>query len=674
MLEITSKEWHINQKSLPDKLSKEYEAYWEYQERLCNEGCWIDGVYINKYLYWHLNFWNTMVDQPKVGDELPTQVYGPPILRDNEWVIFNAIREAEKAQKGLAIGGIRRLSKTTTIASYIAHGLSFDKGSQNILAGINSDSIGVLASTINKGMNDLPEYFNWFRPLEKWDSRVEFGIRDAENRKHVFSELLVRNFNNGQNEEAIAGTKPRKLIIDEGGQGRFLRGLEAAMPGFTTPYGWTCSPIVTFTSGDMRTYHDVQKLMMNPQSYNFLEFPHESNPKIKHGLYLNRKYRMEAKEDSNLGKFLGREDSKELTGIFMQVSNEEKAHRISEEDLERKRKAGDKDTYLKELMYYPDKIEDMFQTKSRGKYNSYIIKSQIEKLRTNDVKGIPVELEYGPDGIQWKKSAKEIITEFPLKSQNKDAPICIFEFPVPNAPKFLYVAGIDTYKFDDAEESQSLGAVYIYKRMCSAVGEDFQDMFVASYVARPKDKEEWNENVRMLLKFYNAYALVENDVYDFIEYMKYRNEAEIYLAPQPQFQKTAVKKSSLSRKFGVSRSSTGVINFLDRLYGKYLDEIIDVDRDEQGNITKEYLGVSRIMDVGLLEESAQYDGIINTDRVIAAQLALALANELDPLIGNAQKRDSDPVFKALFLGERENKSRVFKAPRKRLKKNFIRKR
>ena len=36
----------------------------------------------------------------------------------------------------------------------------------------------------------------------------------------------------GNNEEAIAGTKPRRLIIDEIGKGNFLRGLQAAIPGF----------------------------------------------------------------------------------------------------------------------------------------------------------------------------------------------------------------------------------------------------------------------------------------------------------------------------------------------------------------------------------------------------------------------------------------------------------
>jgi len=73
-----------------------------------------------------------------------------------------------------------------------------------------------------------------------------------------FSQILIRNLDEGNNEEAIAGSKPRKLIIDEIGKGNFLRGLQAAMPGFTTPFGWGCSPILTGTGGDMKKFMDAK--------------------------------------------------------------------------------------------------------------------------------------------------------------------------------------------------------------------------------------------------------------------------------------------------------------------------------------------------------------------------------------------------------------------------------
>ena len=111
--------------------------------------------------------------------------------------------------------------------------------------------------------------------------------------------------------------------------------------------------------------------------------------------------------------------------------------------------------------------------------------------------------------------------DFPLNpSDSKDAPVIIYEFPVENPAYGLYVAGVDPYRQGQAKYCNSLGAVYIYKRMHDLTGEKFQDMFVASYVARPEKKETWEEQARLLIKYYNARTLCENDEISFIEYMK----------------------------------------------------------------------------------------------------------------------------------------------------------
>ena len=136
-------------------------------------------------------------------------------MRDNEWQVFNGIWQAEKEQKGIPIGGIRRAGKSVFEASYIGHGATFDQDSQNIIAGINAADIKLITDKIDKGLNNLPDYFKWQRIEENWTKAVSFGIRAKDNSKFVFSQILIRNLDDGNNEEAIAGTKPRKLIIDE---------------------------------------------------------------------------------------------------------------------------------------------------------------------------------------------------------------------------------------------------------------------------------------------------------------------------------------------------------------------------------------------------------------------------------------------------------------------------
>jgi len=89
--------------------------------------------------------------------------------------------------------------------------------------------------------------------------------------------------------------------------------------------------------------------------------------------------------------------------------------------------------------------------------------------------------------IDWKPSKKFPIFNFPHRpSDDLDAPVIIYEHPIDNAPRGLYIAGIDPYRQGKAKYSDSLGSVYIYKRMHSISGEEYQDMFVASYTARPE--------------------------------------------------------------------------------------------------------------------------------------------------------------------------------------------
>jgi len=225
------------------------------------------------------------------------------------------------------------------------------------------------------------------------------------------------------------------------------------------------------------------------------------------------------------------------------------------------------------------------------------------------------------------------LTNFPLKNTDqKDAPVVIYEFPIENPPYGLYVAGVDPYRQGKAAYSTSLGAVYIYKRMHAINGEKYQDMFVASYCARPDKKEVWEEQARMLIKYYNARALVENDEISFIDYMISKNESH-YLERQPEWLKEVVPNTTVRRDYGVHRSAEKIRNFLHGCLKKYSEDTLIKETDEEGNVIREVKGMSKIFDPVLLEEMIQYNEEGNFDRIIAAELAIAQAMKMDPIMG-----------------------------------------
>jgi hypothetical protein len=635
MIELQSidyKDWFLNQARIPDKESEEYRAFFDYHKELCLNGAMMNGVYINPFLYWHLNFWNTEVDVIDERGKI-SQKYSNPLLRDNEWIITNEIDRAQNEKKGLVILGIRRLAKSVIESSYIAWGATFDENSQNIIAGLNAPDIKLITDKIDKGLNFLPEAWRWQRIEDNWKNQVSLGVKTKSGERIPFSQILIRNLDEGNNEEAIAGTKPRKLIIDEIGKGSFLRGFQAAVPGFTTPFGWGCSPILTGTGGDMKKFMDAKSLMFDVDNFNFLTYNNEKDTTRVHGLFISYKYRMEAKESSTLGAFLNSPEGTDLHEIPMLVSNEDKAKEITTNNLERLKKAGDRIAYLKEKMYYPLEVDDIFLNEDTNIFDIEAAKRQKTRLLQNQRTGTPVVLYADEDKIGHEFTDKEPITNFPLKNSDlKDAPVVIYEFPVANPPYGLYVAGVDPYRQGQSAYSSSLGAVYIYKRMHDLTGEKYQDMFVASYVARPDKKETWEEQARLLIKYYNARTLCENDDISFIEYMKAKGDAH-YLEKQPQWLQEIVPNTTVKREYGIHRSSQKIIDYLHNCIKKYMEEVVLTEKDDEGNVTRQVMGVSKIFDPVLLEEVIQYNDQGNFDRIVAAELAIAQAYKMDPILG-----------------------------------------
>jgi hypothetical protein len=64
-------------------------------------------------------------------------------------------------------------------------------------------------------------------------------------------------------------------------------------------------------------------------------------------------------------------------------------------------------------------------------------------------------------------------------------------------------------------------------------------------------------------------------------------------------------------------------NYLMSLIIEYITEVVDIERDADGNIIKERLGVTRILDPVLIKELIKFTPKLNVDRVISFGLTLA---------------------------------------------------
>lgn len=424
------------------------------------------------------------------------------------------------------------------------------------------------------------------------------------------------------------------------------------------------------TGGDMEVGGEASEIFFAPESYNGLAFDNPERPGTKMGRFIPAtKAKMAYKEPKTLAEYI-RISHPDLDKITILVSNEEKCLKEWwEPEYAKAVKSGNPKTILKFKAYWPLVPSHSFLVLTANDFNIDAAKAQQVRLRNSNSLITPVTLIHDGEKITHEFTDKVPITQFPCKDQSKDAPVCILEFPPENIPFGLYTAGVDPYRFSEAEYSDSLGAVYIFKRIHEINSEKYSDMFVAWYVARPNLKSTWQEQARLLIKMYGAITLCENDEYSFIDYMVSKGDGH-YIADKPEWIKQLIPNSTDKRAKGVSRASQSVRNMLDGTYKSYMDDEFHTEKDENGSVLVSLTGVSKIYDPMLLEETIKYNNKKgNFDRIVAAELAIAQARKMDPYY-TVKSVDDDPRLKSYFNKKRNKNSGLFTGSNSILMPNY----
>lgn len=636
-MEIKTTEFFRNIKSLPPEGTREFQQLIDWEVEKCMGGVTINGVFISGWLYWHINHWWIRVDDvDQYGNDVRKSSL--PDLRDNEWIRAEYIEQCRRERKGYIEVGARQSGKSEAEASYFGMNATLFKNTQNVIICGNDNDLSLLKDKVDFGLKHLWRGIAIPRLDKTWRlNQIRLGYKKPDGDDEIWSYIVIRNARDGNVTEVAAGTTAKTFIMDEIGKYPFAATFKAGEPAIKGRHGWRTVPFLVGTGGSFDNGKDAENFFYNPDSQNFLGIVDERTNK-KTGVFLSGVYRQDCKYETTLDKFLilqGHDvkNNSELSKITIHVSDKEKATELIKSERENAKTNPDRTLYLKQIMYFPLTVDECFMSSSENIFDIEAAKRQKFRLLQQERTGTPIVLYQDENGkVSHEFTDKLPISNYPLQiGDSKDAPIVIYEFPVDSPPYGLYVAGVDPYRQGQARYSSSLGSVYIYKRMHDMMGEKYQDMFVASYVARPDKKETWEEQARLLIRYYNARTLCENDDISFIDYMKAKGDAH-YLEKQPEWLKEIVPNTTVSREYGIHRSATKIIDHLHGCLKKYMEEVIYKETDDN-DVTKEVLGVYKILDPMLLEEIMQYNDEGNYDRVVAAELAIAQAMRMDPIIG-----------------------------------------
>ena len=655
-MEIKTTEFFKNMKSLPPVGSDEFKQLIDWEVEKIQGGISVNGVYISGWLYWHLNHWWIRIDDvDEYGNDI--RIKSLPELRDNEWIRAEHLETCKRERKGYIEVGGRQGGKSEMEASYFGMNAITFENTQNVIVCGNDNDLSLLKDKVDFGLRSLWEGINIPRLDKTWRSnQIRLGYKTTDGEDQVWSYIVIRNAKDGNNTEVAAGTTAKSFIMDEVGKYLFASSFKAAEPAFKGKNGWRAVPILVGTGGAFENGKDAENFFYNPESNNFLAIEDPLTNK-KTGLFLSGLYRQDCKYKTTLDKWLLEEkgivleDVSELSNIEINVADKKKAEALIDKERENAKTNPDRELYLKQIMYYPKTADECFLSSQSNIFDVTLSKSQKAKLLSIDRLGTPVKLSHNGERVVHEFTNEIPISNFPLRpSDRKDAPVVIYEFPISETPPYgLYTAGVDPYRQGKSAYSNSLGAVYIYKRMHEINSEKYQDMFVASYVARPDKQDEWNEQARYLVKMYNARTLCENDEMSFINHMIAKGDAHL-LEKQPDWIREITPNTTQNREYGISRSAEKVRTFLHGCYKKYMEEVLKKEVDENGSVIKEVLGISRIFDPVLLEETIQFTDELNVDRIVAAELAIAQALKMDPIIGAIQEER-----KSIYNKKKKNK-------------------
>lgn len=666
--------WFPNQVEPDPEVNRSlYIQYWKQEKRRCLEGFTLaDGkVYIPGWLYFHTVYWVIELDKEitnhVTGKKSSVKTKGTPVLRDIEWMVANDFLRCEEEQKIYMLIGGRGFGKSMMASSFIGQIYTFLPDSECLITAGNHPDIAKLAEKIDMGLSSIHPVLQKPRIKNNWKVEVRAGYVDTDTgfNKGSNSRIIARNYDDGNNSMATNGTRPKRQILDEVGKvPGLIKCVLDSMPSWMNDYGFFSVPMLTGTGGDMEVGEEAGRIFNNPKLYNVMECDDIWEGKGKIGRFIPiTQGRNEYKDDWSLFRYL-KEKVKGYENleyhpdldIIIKVSDEERCLR---EFVEPRRtlalKSSTSNEIVKEKAYYPIVPSECFLTISSNDFPVEACKEQLAWINKEGFKPQNIELYVDVEGIiRHKHTDKLPVTDFPvLSSTDKTGVIQMLEPPVDNAPFGLYVAGIDPYKVGESDWSDSVGVCVIWKRMTSDMSEPYQNMPVAWYAGRPKDIHTWYENVRLLLKWYNASAMCENADYGFIQYMISKNEVR-YMAEGLSFLKEISPNTKHKGTHGLPPTPPMIKHWNGTLV-TYASEEIVRERDDKGIATKVHLGVRRIMDVMTLEEMIKFNKDKgNFDRVRAYGIAAAYAQQLDAILPPAviQKKEvkKEKIIKSPFIG------------------------
>lgn len=596
--------------------TSEYFKYWDEERRRCIEGYTADdGDFISGYNYFYLNYCPIQRITNKTFTRADGTTYNKrinevnfPDFWDYDYYYFSAVQEAEEQGKHLCVLKSRRRGYSFKGGSMACRNYYLIPNSKTFVYAANKQYLtedGILTKAWDY-MDFIDKNTAWGKKRSvntQMRKRAGFYIKDEYgNQIEMGYKSEITGVTLKDNPSSIRGKRANLIMFEEGGSMSELGAAwQIARPSVEVD-GVAFAPMIIWgTGGDEDSkFATLKDMFYNPKGYNCLEFDNiwdEAATSTKCGFFVPQYTNMDIRDEHGTRLYMDNDGNTLYKPAIEYILAER------QKVIENATSNAAIDRYVAERPITPAEAMLEFNGNIFPKKE---LQEQLSLLRTN--KKLQNHKQVGdlvqqPDGtIKWVIKKNGDITHYPLKQgEDPTGSIVIWEHPNKDASPGLYIAGIDSYDYDESSTT-SLGSCFIYKRIQSI--EQYSDIIVAEYTGRPKSAEEFYENVRKLLLYYNARAMYENQNKGIFVYFTNKH-CDYLLADQPDIINDIVSNSKVNRKKGCH---------MNKQIKQWGEGLIKDWLNDENSVGKKNL--YNIMSEPLLEELIAYNDNGNFDRCL----------------------------------------------------------
>jgi hypothetical protein len=607
--------------------TKDFIIYWNDQKNKCRVGAIYKSNgntwYIPRDYYMWLNF------LPIFNKE--TQRFGFADVRDAQYHMALYESLAELNYKHSAILKKRQIASSYFHAGKLINQIWFEEGITLKMGASLKDYINEKGTW--KFLNEYEAFLNkhtaWYRPMNPnkvmmWQQKIE-TVDSLSKRK---SEIGLKGVMQGMSFEkdptnGVGG--PCKYFFHEeaGIAPKMDTTFEYIRPAMKSGFMTTGMFIAAGSVGDLSQCEPLKKMITRPDANDIYSVT--SNLIDETGVV------------GTTGLFIPEQWS--MPPYIDQFGNSkvEEALKALDEQFASWKKDLDPQEYQLRISQHPRNIKEAFDYRTVSIFPQHLVTAQLRRIEDKMYAYEHLDIYRATDGQPAVSITNKLpISEFPITKNTEDKTGClvVWERPVKNPEFGMYYASIDPVGEGKTTTSESLCSIYVYKTPVEVTKNDGekvetfieQDKLVAAWCGRFDDINKTHERLELIIEWYNAWTIVENNISQFINYMIYRKKQK-YLVPRSQilFLKDIGANANVFQEYGWRNTGTLFKSHMVSYAIEFLKEELHQEVTEEGKVVKTTYGIERVPDIMLLKEMMAYRDGVNVDRLVSFAALVAFA-------------------------------------------------